>query len=79
MDIIEEYINKIEKPIESIKGVGSKKSALFAKLGIHTIGELVHFFPRSYDAAKYTLFRMRQMMRHAVLEQPLSGMLLKGM
>ncbi len=49
MDIIEEYINKIEKPIESIKGVGSKKSALFAKLGIHTIGELVHFFPRSYD------------------------------
>ena len=34
--------------IQYLKGVGPKRAALFAKLGIHTVGELLVFYPRSY-------------------------------
>ena len=33
-------------PVETLSGVGKLRSALLAKLGIKTIGDLVYFFPR---------------------------------
>ena len=38
-----------EYPIESLKGIGEKKGKLFRKLGIHSIGELICFYPRTYE------------------------------
>lgn len=35
--------------ITTLKGVGAKTTALFSKLHIETIGQLVNYFPRSYD------------------------------
>lgn len=35
--------------IKNIKGIGEKSAALFAKLGISTIGELIRFYPRGYE------------------------------
>ncbi len=38
------------EPIESLKGIGEKTAALFARLGIHTRDELLHYYPRSYES-----------------------------
>ncbi len=35
--------------IRTIPGIGPKKAALFAKLGIETLGDLLHFYPRDYE------------------------------
>jgi ATP-dependent DNA helicase RecG len=34
--------------IQFLKGVGEKRAALYGKLGVHTIGELLRHFPRDY-------------------------------
>lgn len=38
-----------ETPLRSLKGVGEKTEALFSKLGICTIGQLLRYYPRDYD------------------------------
>ena len=35
--------------IRELKGIGEKTDKLFQKLNIHTIGDLLHYYPRSYD------------------------------
>ncbi len=35
--------------IDSVKGVGAKTTALFSKVQIETVGQLVRYFPRDYD------------------------------
>lgn len=35
--------------IRDLKGIGEKSEKLFHKLNIHTVGDLVRFYPRSYD------------------------------
>ena len=34
--------------IQFIKGVGDKRARLFNKLGIYTLEDLIHFYPRKY-------------------------------
>ncbi len=36
--------------IKSIKGVGEKTEKLFVKLGIRSTDDLIHYYPRDYDA-----------------------------
>ncbi len=36
-------------PIEKLKGVGEKRAALYHKLGVPTVGDLLRFYPRSYE------------------------------
>ena len=38
----------LRENITTIKGIGDKTASCFAKLGIHTVGELVNTFPRDY-------------------------------
>ena len=35
--------------ISELKGVGEKTEKLFYKLGIFTVGDLIRYFPRTYD------------------------------
>lgn len=35
--------------ITSIKGIGDKTAKLFGKLGVETVEELLHYYPRAYD------------------------------
>lgn len=35
--------------IEQLNGVGKKRAELFHKLGIYSVGELLEFYPRSYE------------------------------
>lgn len=36
--------------IKELKGIGDKTALLFGKLGINTVDELIHYYPRDYDA-----------------------------
>ena len=35
--------------LRELKGVGEKSEKLFQKLNINTVGDLIRFYPRSYD------------------------------
>ena len=37
------------KPIEELKGIGDKTGKLFRRLGIETVEDLLHYYPRAYD------------------------------
>ena len=39
----------LETPIRYIKGVGEARHAAFTRLGIETVGDLLNFYPRSYE------------------------------
>ena len=38
-----------EYPIENLKGIGEKKGQLFRKLGVGSVGELICYYPRTYE------------------------------
>lgn len=38
-----------KKDIKELKGVGEKRTKLFNKFGVYTIGELLFFYPRTYE------------------------------
>ncbi len=38
-----------EKKIETLWGVGEKRAKLFNRLGVFTVGELLRFYPRTYE------------------------------
>ena len=38
-----------EVPITKIKGIGEKKAAMFKKLGVNSVGDLISYYPRDYD------------------------------
>lgn len=39
-----------QEPIRSLKGIGDKTGKLFEKLNIYTLEDLLHYYPRAYDA-----------------------------
>lgn len=39
-----------QQPIHTLKGIGEKTAKLFERLGIHTIDELLDYYPRAYDS-----------------------------
>ncbi len=39
----------IESTTTTVHGIGQKQAALLAKLGLHTIEDMVYYFPRRYD------------------------------
>ena len=39
----------MDSPITSIKGIGEKTAMLFHRVGVHTVGELLSYYPRTYD------------------------------
>ena len=42
-------MNEFQNSIQSIKGIGPKKAALFNKLGVKTIEDALNYFPREYE------------------------------
>ena len=39
----------LDKPLQYLKGVGEARAALFRKLGIHTVGDVISHYPRNYE------------------------------
>ncbi|PMQ02296.1 MAG: ATP-dependent DNA helicase RecG [Dictyoglomus sp. NZ13-RE01] len=48
---IEYYTDEdfFQKPVQFIKGVGPKRAKLLEKLEIHTLEDLIYYYPRDYD------------------------------
>lgn len=40
--------SKLEEPVRFLKGVGERRGALYNKLGVFTIEDLIHYYPRAY-------------------------------
>ena len=40
---------ELKTDIQYLKGVGEKRAQLLRKLGVYTVGDLLHFYPRSYE------------------------------
>lgn len=40
---------KWNAPVSALPGIGAKRAALFEKLGVRTVAELLQFFPREYE------------------------------
>ena len=40
----------MKRPLRELKGVGEKTEKIFAKLGLTDTEELLHYFPRNYEA-----------------------------
>lgn len=38
-----------QESVYTLKGIGEKTGKLFEKLGVHTVDELLHYYPRAYD------------------------------
>lgn len=36
-------------PVSNLSGIGAKRAALFGKLGIKSVGDLLNFYPRAYE------------------------------
>lgn len=39
-----------QEPITSLKGIGEKTGSLLKKLGVENVEDLLHYYPRAYDA-----------------------------
>jgi len=39
----------LDAPMTVLSGIGGQNAALLAKLGIHNLGDFVHYYPRRYD------------------------------
>ena len=48
-------VEELKNPLESLAGVGKSKALLFAKLNVHTVADLLTFYPRDYEDRRKTL------------------------
>ncbi len=44
-----DQVEYLKSPITVLKGIGPKKAQLFSRLGIHTIWDLLYYFPSNYE------------------------------
>ena len=44
-----------ETDVRYIKGIGEKRAQTFRKLGVNTVGDLLHTYPRRYEDWKHVL------------------------
>nr|WP_276717354.1 ATP-dependent DNA helicase RecG [Caloranaerobacter azorensis] len=47
-------LNRLNTPIQFIKGVGPKRAKLLRKINIETVKDLLYYFPRAYDDRRKT-------------------------
>ncbi len=74
-----------EQSITTVKGVGEKRAALFAKIGASTIGELLRLYPRVYEDWSHTVSIQAavvgevNIIRATVVQPPKEQRIRKGM
>jgi ATP-dependent DNA helicase RecG len=49
IETVLKYMSFYDREIQYIKGVGEKRAKLFHNLGINTVGDLIHYYPRDYE------------------------------
>jgi len=54
---------RLDTPVQYIKGVGPVKAEEFARLGVHTIGDLLEYYPRDWIFLEVkTIAELKQML-----------------
>lgn len=51
-----EMASLFEKPIETLHGVGKRRGELLRKLGAGTVGDLLRFYPRTYEDHSHPVY-----------------------
>jgi ATP-dependent DNA helicase RecG len=46
---IEAVAEDLSSPTSTVHGIGEKQAQLLAKLGLHTVEDMIYYFPRRYD------------------------------
>lgn len=46
---MDQHSEKMRKPVQYLKGVGDTRAALFQKLGLFTVGDVIAHYPRDYE------------------------------
>lgn len=46
---VEERMEELARDVRTLRGVGPKRAALFGKLGVRTVRDLLHAYPRGYE------------------------------
>ena len=41
--------SKLSRPIDDLEGVGPTRARQFKQLNVHTLGDLLEYFPRNYQ------------------------------
>ncbi len=57
--------NFLDQPVERLANVGPKRATAFEKAGIHTIGDLLYYFPRRY-LDRSTVAKIRQLTENCI-------------
>lgn len=47
--VADSVLRELEQPLTALHGVGARKAETFARLGVHTLGDLLYFLPRRHD------------------------------
>ncbi len=42
-------LRELEQPLTVLQGIGDRRAGIFARLGIHTLADLLYFMPRRHD------------------------------
>lgn len=69
-----------QESISTLKGIGEKTSKLFEKLGVTTVDELLHYYPRAYEAyhEPEAIGMIKEMVvKHGQTTQAVEGVLTK--
>jgi ATP-dependent DNA helicase RecG len=45
---------EVQDTVQSLKGVGDAAAKIYIRLGIHTLGQLIDYYPRAYDDFSHT-------------------------
>lgn len=67
---------KKEDSIRNLKGIGEKTELLFAKVGVASLQQLLHYYPRDYDSygepvtVKETKVNQKQAVRATLTKLP---------
>ena len=46
---VDGILRKLAKPVTALKGVGERRAEALARLGLHSLGDLLYFLPRRHD------------------------------
>ncbi len=46
---MDQHSEKMRKPLQFLKGVGDTRAALFQRLGLFTVGDIITHYPRDYE------------------------------
>ena len=58
-------------PLQYVKGIGPKRAAALEEIGVHSVGDLLHYFPFDY-LDRSSIVRIRDLRKHVDAEKPVT-------